>query len=190
MRVTFTGYALVSVALSVAVVANAFRSHPQFYSACVHLSKSNVSVLILFNALLLAAMLFSRFWQRVFFGRLRAIEVEVCALYALRYILLFNRELNALDCQHASERVWFATSEACLAMTIFRDEFDSRFLMLFIGLISVKLFHWLSQDRVDYVRFARHACQANLPRVDGAKPHRHSPVPYSLPVAHGNPAGN
>lgn len=77
MRVTFTGYALVSVALAVAVVANAFRSHPQFYTACVYLSKSNMSIMILFNLLLLGAVIFSKFWQRVFFGRLRTIEVEV-----------------------------------------------------------------------------------------------------------------
>lgn len=43
-------------------------------------------------------------------------------------------------------------------MTIFRDEVDSRFMLLFTVLLLVKLFHLLSQDRIDYVRttaFAR-----------------------------------
>lgn len=43
-------------------------------------------------------------------------------------------------------------TETCLAMTIFRDEFDVRFIVLFALLLLVKIFHWIVQDRVDFVR--------------------------------------
>lgn len=53
--------------------------------------------------------------------------------------------------QHLYERSWFAVTETCLAMTIFRDEFDTRFVAIFTLLLFLKIFHWLAQDRVDYV---------------------------------------
>ena len=54
--------------------------------------------------------------------------------------------------QHAYERLWYTITEALLAMTMFRDEFNTRFLALFTVLLVVKLFHWLASDRVDVVR--------------------------------------
>lgn len=36
-------------------------------------------------------------------------------------------------------------------MTMFRDEFDARFLFYFMNLFLVHGFHWLLHDRVDYV---------------------------------------
>lgn len=43
--------------------------------------------------------------------------------------------------------------DTLLVMTIFRDEFGAQFLALFVLFLFVKIFHWLSQDRVDYVCF-------------------------------------
>ncbi|KAG0270483.1 E3 ubiquitin-protein ligase hrd1 [Actinomortierella ambigua] len=34
-------------------------------------------------------------------------------------------------------------------MTIFRDEFDTRFVVMFTVLLFLKVFHWLCQDRID-----------------------------------------
>lgn len=48
--------------------------------------------------------------------------------------------------------MWYAITETCLAMTMFRDEFDLRFVMLFTVLLAIKLMHWLFQDRIDFVR--------------------------------------
>ncbi|CCG83096.1 RING finger protein [Taphrina deformans PYCC 5710] len=66
--------------------------------------------------------------QRIFFGRLRAIEVD-----------------------HLYERAWYAVTESCLAMTIFREEFGTTFFLFFTLLLSVKIFHWLTQDRIEYM---------------------------------------
>jgi E3 ubiquitin-protein ligase synoviolin len=41
--------------------------------------------------------------------------------------------------------------ETCLALTIFRDEFNMSFVGMFTLLTFVKVFHWLVQDRVDYI---------------------------------------
>lgn len=49
------------------------------------------------------------------------------------------------------ERSWYAVTETCLAMTIFREEFDLQFIVVFTTLLFLKIFHWLSQDRVEYV---------------------------------------
>jgi E3 ubiquitin-protein ligase synoviolin len=37
-------------------------------------------------------------------------------------------------------------------MTVFRDEFNTRFVVMFVSLLFVKCFHWICQDRIDYVR--------------------------------------
>lgn len=46
---------------------------------------------------------------------------------------------------------WLTVSESFLAMTIFRDEFDARFIFLFSSLLALKALHWIARDRVDYM---------------------------------------
>lgn len=52
------------------------------------------------------------------------------------------------------ERGWYAVTESLVALTIFRDEFDVQFVALFAFLLFMKTFHWLSKERVDFVRRA------------------------------------
>lgn len=49
------------------------------------------------------------------------------------------------------ERSWYAITETCLAFTVFRDDFNPKFVALFTVLLFLKSFHWLADDRVDYV---------------------------------------
>lgn len=49
------------------------------------------------------------------------------------------------------ERSWYAITETCLAFTVFRDDFNPKFIALFTVLLFLKAFHWLAEDRVDYV---------------------------------------
>jgi hypothetical protein len=60
--------------------------------------------------------------------------------------------LRAIEEAHLRERTWFAVTETFLAMTVFRDEFNTRFVVMFVSLLFVKCFHWICQDRIDYVR--------------------------------------
>lgn len=64
--------------------------------------------------------------QRLFFGRLRPIEIE--QLY---------------------EKGWFAVTETCLAMTIFREEVGAWFLVMFVALLAGKVWGWIGEGRVE-----------------------------------------
>lgn len=64
--------------------------------------------------------------QRLFYGPLRPIEVE--QLY---------------------EKAWFAITETCLAMTIFREEVGAWFLVMFVCLLIGKVWGWVGEGRVE-----------------------------------------
>ncbi|KAL8823018.1 MAG: hypothetical protein Q9191_006258 [Dirinaria sp. TL-2023a] len=64
--------------------------------------------------------------QRLFFGNLRPIEIE--QLY---------------------EKAWFAITETCLAMTIFREEVGAYFLVMFVSLLIGKVWGWIGEGRVE-----------------------------------------
>ena len=49
------------------------------------------------------------------------------------------------------ERGWYALTETCLAFTVFRDDFSARFVAQFTLLLFMKGFHWLGEDRADYM---------------------------------------
>lgn len=64
--------------------------------------------------------------QRMFYGPLRPIEIE--QLY---------------------EKAWFAVTETCLAMTIFREEVGAWFLVMFVALLTGKVWGWIGEGRVE-----------------------------------------
>lgn len=72
---------------------------------------------------------FFLFWfQRLLYGPLRPIETE--QLY---------------------EKAWFAVTETCLAMTIFRGELGGWFLVMFISLLVGKVWGWIGEGRVEFL---------------------------------------
>lgn len=121
-------YGLVSTVAVSATITNALRYHSNFYSVAIYLSKSNRSVLILANFGLLIALLCGQLVQQIFFGALRPQEVE--RLY---------------------DRLWFFITESLLAFTIFRDDFDIPFALMFGFLLFVRSFHWLASDRIEWM---------------------------------------
>lgn len=50
------------------------------------------------------------------------------------------------------ENVRYAITETCLALTIFRDEINFHVVVLFTSLVFLKVFHWLAQSRIEFVR--------------------------------------
>lgn len=64
--------------------------------------------------------------QRLLYGPLRPIEVE--QLY---------------------DKSWFAVMETLLAMTVFREEFGSWFLVMLVSLIAAKVWGWIGEGRVE-----------------------------------------
>nr|TFK44571.1 hypothetical protein BDQ12DRAFT_641326 [Crucibulum laeve] len=121
-------YCLVSIVAVSAVIANALKNYSNFYSVAIYLSKSSRSVLVLANFGFLLALLCGHIVQKIFFGSLRPNEVE--RLY---------------------DRLWFFITESLLAFTIFRDEFDTPFALMFGFLLFVKSFHWLAGDRIEWM---------------------------------------
>ncbi|KAL1914973.1 uncharacterized protein VTP21DRAFT_7678 [Calcarisporiella thermophila] len=123
-----TAYAGVSGLLFAATVLWSLSLRSNYYSASIFLSHSSACLLVLMNMGFLLTFLFGKMLQRIFFGELRAIEVE-----------------------HLYERSWYSVMEACLAMTIFREQFNAAFIWSLTMLLFCKIFHWISQDRVDYM---------------------------------------
>ncbi|MED6270012.1 E3 ubiquitin-protein ligase synoviolin [Characodon lateralis] len=117
-----------SLALSGAVVAHAYLLKHQFYPTVVYLTKSSPSMAVLYIQAFVLVFLLGKFMRKVFFGQLRAAEME-----------------------HLIERSWYAVTETCLAFTVFRDDFSPRFVALFTLLLFLKCFHWLAEDRVDFM---------------------------------------
>ncbi|KAL9952399.1 hypothetical protein ACROYT_G039649 [Oculina patagonica] len=117
-----------SLALTGAVVANAYYQKHQFYPSVVYLTKSSPSMAVLYLQAFVLVILFGKMMRKVFFGQLRAAEME-----------------------HLIERSWYAVTETCLAFTVFRDDFSPRFVAQFTMLLFLKCFHWLAEDRIDYM---------------------------------------
>ncbi|KAH6681935.1 hypothetical protein B0J14DRAFT_226866 [Halenospora varia] len=119
-------YAGVSTTLAAGVVVSAFNQRANFYSACVYLSQSNLCLMILINLILFIYGSFMYGLQRLCYGALRPIEIE--QLY---------------------EKAWFAITETCLAMTIFREEVGAWFLVMFVALLTGKVWGWIGDGRVE-----------------------------------------
>nr|CAG4641585.1 EOG090X03TK [Eurycercus lamellatus] len=119
---------LISLILSTSVVGNAYYHKKQFYPSVVHITKSNPSMMVMYIQALVIVVLMGKLMKRVFFGQLRAAEVE-----------------------HLIDRSWYAITETCLAFTVFREDFSTKFVALFTVLLFLKAFHWLVEDRVDYM---------------------------------------
>ncbi|XP_025417770.1 E3 ubiquitin-protein ligase synoviolin B-like isoform X2 [Sipha flava] len=127
-KMTGTTAIAVSLALSGCVVANAFRQKKQFYPSVVYICKSNPSMAVMYMQALVAVYFLGKLIGKLFFGQLRAAESE-------RLI----------------EKAWYAVTETCLAFTIFKDDLSPKFVALFTLLLFLKCFHWLAEDRVDYM---------------------------------------
>lgn len=126
MRVA--GIMLISIALTSAVIGNAYYQKKQFYPSVVYITKSNPSMAVIYVQGLILVFMMNTVLRKIFFGNLRAAELE-----------------------HLVEKVWYAVTETCLAFTVFRDDFSPKFVALFTLLLFLKSFHWLAEDRVDFM---------------------------------------
>ncbi|KAA8642281.1 hypothetical protein EYZ11_008885 [Aspergillus tanneri] len=121
-------YAGASVALATGVFLKSLHQRANFYAACVYLSQSSANLMILTNVCLLVVGFFLFWLQRLLYGPLRPIETE--QLY---------------------EKAWFAVTETCLAMTIFRGELGGWFLVMFVCLLVGKVWGWIGEGRVEFL---------------------------------------
>ncbi|XP_039490776.1 E3 ubiquitin-protein ligase HRD1 [Drosophila santomea] len=118
----------VCMALTSAVIGFAYYQKQQFYPAVVYITKSNASMGVIYIQFFVIVFMFGKLISKIFLGTLRAAEFE-----------------------HLLERFWYALTETCLAFTVFRDDFNPRFVALFTVLLFLKSFHWLAEERVDFM---------------------------------------
>ncbi|KFD50730.1 hypothetical protein M514_08386 [Trichuris suis] len=128
MQVRHSHLISLSFFLTGAVLANAFYQRRQFYPSMVYLTKSNPSMAVLYVQAFVLVTILAKIFLVLFFGSLRQNEQE-----------------------NVMERAWFAVTETCLAFTVFRDDFNSRFVAQFTQLFFFKCFHWMAEERVDYM---------------------------------------
>ncbi|GAB0091902.1 E3 ubiquitin-protein ligase HRD1 [Sergentomyia squamirostris] len=122
------GVSLVTMGLTAAVIGNAYYQKKQFYPSVVYITKSNPSMAVIYLQSMVLVLMLGKLMRKIFLGTLRAAEFE-----------------------HLMERFWYALTETCLAFTVFRDDFNPKFIALFTVLLFLKSFHWLAEDRVDYM---------------------------------------
>jgi hypothetical protein len=79
---------LFSSLLTVAVVLHAFYTKKQFYPSVVYLTKSNSSMAVIYLQAFVLALLIGKLMNKIFFGQLRAIEMEVGILYKKKVLEL------------------------------------------------------------------------------------------------------
>uniref|UniRef100_A0A0N4ZT94 RING-type E3 ubiquitin transferase n=1 Tax=Parastrongyloides trichosuri TaxID=131310 RepID=A0A0N4ZT94_PARTI len=109
-------------------IAHAFAKKEQFYPAMIYLTTNNFSICVLYAQVAVFVYLIYEMIKKILFGTLRVEEID-----------------------HVYEHCWHAVMETCLAFTVFRDDFSAKHVMFFVLLLLVKSFHWLCENRVDYM---------------------------------------
>nr|CAH8841808.1 unnamed protein product [Trichobilharzia regenti] len=124
-------YALVasaSLIISSIIVSNTYYRKKQFYPTVVYLTNNQPSLSILLFQCVVILFLFVRALTYAFFGRLQRAEVD-----------------------NLVSQSWYAFFDMCLVFAFFQNELGTEFLFLFAILLFVRAFHWLIEERVDYM---------------------------------------
>lgn len=127
-EVKATCVAALSLCLTTTTISNAFIKKKQFYPSVVYLSKSNLSLAILYFQAFVVLYYIGRLLKKLFFGELRSNEIE-----------------------HLFESLWYSLTDTALAFTAFREDFSPVFFAIFCFLLCVKSFHTLVGDRINYM---------------------------------------
>jgi len=57
--------------------------------------------------------------------------------------------LRPIEIEQLYEKAWFAVTETCLAMTIFREELGAWFVVMFVSLLVGKIWGWIGEGRLE-----------------------------------------
>ena len=163
-------YVVVSASLLAGTVARAVERNSNFYSIAVDLSRNSSSVLV-------RAVAYAHLMRMTYVYGCRFLptlessyhccldvsssrySLDHCARVSWRHVSFSDagvlpRSSRIPSSQRLYDRVWFFLTESLLAWTIFRDELDTSFGILFGLLLFAKCFHWLLQDRIEWVSLA------------------------------------
>ena len=70
----------------------------------------------------------------------------------LLVLQVYLGRLRESEVERITERFHHGIVEICLTLTVFRQDFDARLVILMGVLAMVKVFHWLIQDRINYIQ--------------------------------------
>ncbi|XP_019625586.1 PREDICTED: E3 ubiquitin-protein ligase synoviolin-like [Branchiostoma belcheri] len=90
-----------SLCLTAAVIGNAYYQKQQFYPSVVYLTKSNPSMAVLYIQAFVIVILMGKLVRKLFFGQLRAAEMEVVTYVLMDFIFPFLALLLVLGCLDA-----------------------------------------------------------------------------------------
>jgi E3 ubiquitin-protein ligase synoviolin len=122
-------YGIASLATTAAIILYyAHTANYHFFVAIVSATQSSMALLSLLNCLVVISYSLGAWLMAVVFGELRLVESE-----------------------NIHDKFWFTVMDTGLAMTIFRNELDSKFLLIFGFVLFLKVFHWILSYRIDYM---------------------------------------
>lgn len=155
LKMRSLGISLVSICLTMAVISNAYYQKKQFYPSVVYITKSNPSMVVIYVQSLVLVLMLGKLIRKV-----RAFSFDLAKVFIVYspFMQIFLGQLRAAEVERLMERFWYALTETCLAFTVFRDDFNPKFVALFTVLLFLKSFHWLAEERVDYVSIVTDLC--------------------------------
>eukprot|EP01084_Bolivina_argentea_P083351 150911_1 len=130
MMVNLVTYFTISTIIAAASIYHSYSLHEQFYPTVVYLTHNKLCILSLGNFGFCLASTIAKLILRIFF-------VEMA-----------DDETNEI-----MSRMKYSITEICIALTLFRNDLNKTVIMLFVILLFVKAFHWLSSLRME--QFAR-----------------------------------
>ena len=131
--------------LASGVIIRALHERANFYSACVYLAQSNACLMVEYMVFIsVIALMLTRLFQVLTNIALLGVCSGMLGLQRL-----FYGPLRAIEVEQLYEKAWFAITETCLAMTIFREEVGGWFLVMFVCLLIGKVWGWIGEGRVE-----------------------------------------
>ena len=125
--VTYFG---ISTILAFASIYHSYCIHEQFYPTIVYLTNNKLCILSLGNFGFCFALTIANIVIKIFFNEMADDETNEIML-----------------------RSKYSITEICIALTSFRNELNKTVIMLFVSLLFIKAFHWLTILRME--NFAR-----------------------------------
>jgi E3 ubiquitin-protein ligase synoviolin len=119
---------LATSALTALVVGNAYSQKRQFYTTLVYLLNSNRTLGVLYVQAAVMLWVTTTVFKNLFFGTLRAAEVE-----------------------HLVEKSWYMVLETFILLAGFHEDMQVGFVATITFLFVVKAFHWLIEERINYM---------------------------------------
>ncbi|WFD29649.1 RING-type E3 ubiquitin transferase [Malassezia sp. CBS 17886] len=121
-------YGAASLVALAGVLTKAAYEHPNYYSAATWVSNSNGCLLILLNSMCYTMLVCGRVLQHILLGRLHRSEQEQLV-----------------------DSMWYPFFDTFMTLTLFRLDFDLRYIALAAVLLFLQFFHRLCANRINMI---------------------------------------